>query len=123
MNNPEELDQKNVYFKEVEMKPEYSVKHFLVDVEQSVPKSYKADEAEGEAPKLQPKLKFAFGYKCWGETRMNARYTADGRVAWNTGSLGVVHNIIENTQVIFRKHDQEIVTYEMHFNVTIFLIF
>lgn len=88
----------------------------------STPSGYVPGKGAGDAPKEQLKLKYVHGYRAF-DTRMNIKYTSDGRVAYHAAALGIVLDKKSNTQTFFEKHDEDIVCFDIHPDVLFLITF
>ncbi len=115
-NNPD-LENEILNFKEDEMDFEgdqgSASKPYLGEVKASTPKNFVVPKNAAEAPKEGLKLKYVFGYRAF-DTRMNVKYTSDGKIVYHTAALGVVLDKNLNEQTFFTNHDEDMVCLAIH---------
>jgi len=118
-NNPD-FENEVLNFKEDEMEfgDEGSASRpYLGEVKASTPKNFVVSKTAGEAPKESLRLKYVFGYRAF-DTRMNVKYTSEGKIVYHTAAVGVVLDK-ENEQSFFTNHDEDMVCLAIHPNLKI----
>jgi len=117
-NNPDpENEVLNFKEDEMEMGDEGSASRpYLGEVKASTPKNFVVTKTASEAPKEGLKLKYVFGYRAF-DTRMNVKYTSEGKVVYHTAALGVVLDYKSSNvcqQTFFTQHDEDMVCLAIH---------
>lgn len=120
-NNPDEeiedeADNMIKNFKEDEMEfgDEGSASRpYLGEVKASTPKGFVVPKNAAEPPKEGMKLKYVFGYRAF-DTRMNVKYSKEGKIVYHTAALGLVLDKNSNEQTFFTNHDEDMVCLAMH---------
>ena len=115
-NNPDE-EEEGFNFKDEEMEgTEFGAsKPFLGEVKASTPKGFVVSKTAGDAPKESLKLKYVHGYRAF-DTRMNVKYSNDGKIVYHAAALGIVLDKESNTQTFFEGHDEDMVALAIHPN-------
>jgi len=115
-NNPD-LENEILNFKEDEMEMGdeggSASKPYLGEVKASTPKGFVVTKSAGEPPKEGIKLKYVFGYRAF-DTRMNVKYTSEGKIVYHTAALGIVLDKNSNEQSFFTNHDEDMVCLAIH---------
>ena len=73
----------------------------------------KLPDMQSQAPRVNLRLKYAYGYKA-KNCKNNVAYLKDGCIVYNTAALGIVQNTENNTQRYFNWHTGEIISVAFH---------
>ena len=90
-----------------------AVKPWIGVVNNSKPDDFRPTKRDGEAPDATLELEYVHGYRSH-DCRNNLRYTADGKIAFNTAAVAVVMDTATNTQKHFQGHSDDIHCIAMH---------
>mmetsp|Transcript_105800 Transcript_105800/g.182481 ORF Transcript_105800/g.182481 Transcript_105800/m.182481 type:complete len:736 (-) Transcript_105800:519-2726(-) len=77
------------------------------------PTNFKKDPALDEAPKIKLELEHVYGYRA-RTCRNNVCWINGNTIVYFAACVGIVHNIVNNTQKFFFGHTDDIVSIDLH---------
>jgi microtubule-associated protein-like 6 len=93
-----------------------AVKPFLGEVKNSQPSDFFFEKGMDEAPEENLKLYYANGYRCF-DAKNTAKFSNDpDSIVFVTAALGVNMNVVSNTQTFFNKHEEDVISFDLHPN-------
>ena len=91
-----------------------AVKPFLGEVKNSQPSDFFYEKGMEDAPEGNLKLFYANGYRCF-DAKNTAKFGDDpDSVVFVTAALGVNLRISQNKQTFFNKHEEDIISFDLH---------
>ena len=92
-----------------------AVKPWMGVVANSQPDGYRPSKRDGAAPDATLELEYVYGFRSH-DCRNNLRYTANGKIIYNTAGIAVVMDPRTNTQKHFMDHTDDIHSITLHPN-------
>ena len=91
-----------------------AVKPFLGEVKNSQPSDFFYEKGMENAPEENLKLYYANGYRCF-DAKNTAKFSNDpNTIVFVTAALGVTLDIRANKQDFFNKHEEDIISFDLH---------
>lgn len=92
-----------------------AVKPWMGVINNSQPDNYRPSKRDGAAPDATLELEYVYGFRSH-DCRNNLRYTANGKIIYNTAGIAVVMDPKTNTQKHFMDHTDDIHSITLHPN-------
>jgi microtubule-associated protein-like 6 len=93
-----------------------AVKPFLGEVKNSQPSDFFYEKGMEDTPDENLKLYYANGYRCF-DAKNTAKFSSNpDSVVFVTAALGVNLDIRNNSQTFFNKHEEDIISFDLHPN-------
>ena len=85
-------------------------------IQNAIPAEYtdKHMQSRLSHPTSQLRLEWVYGYRQWGESRNNVRYSQRGEICYHAAQVGIVYDCDKHRQRIYNEHSGEILSFAIH---------